>query len=115
MTTNTQSFSCEICGKLFNTEKVAQFHETECKTKHSQQEEQDRIYKEKRANRLAAAQDISRNSKSIELLVEHELYEDARTLCRDHARWLWDCGTSSGWESLYTAMIRVHDPEYVNN
>jgi len=112
MATETKSYKCEFCGKLYPSKMYASACEVRCHERKMEGEKKRREYHEKVSERIRHARDIARDHKGIKLLVEHKLYGSARVLCRDAANFLWDCGTSSGWEKVYTEMIRVHDEKY---
>jgi len=112
MTTKIESYKCEFCGKLHPSKMQATSCEVKCHNRKMESQKQQRKYETKVEDRLTEAREISKYHTGIKLLVKNKLYGSARVLCRHEAKFLWDCGTSSGWENVYTQMIRVHDENY---
>jgi len=113
MTTKTESFKCETCVKLYETKPEAMSCEVKCHNKRIEAQKQQRMYREQVEKRLQEATEISLRHSGIRLLVEHKLYDSARLLCENATKFLWDCGTSRGWEDVYTQMIKVHNSSYI--
>jgi hypothetical protein len=97
-------FKCEVCGEVGSKELIEP-HEQECLERRSTETKRRQEHQLKIEKRLKDAIEIATQSKSIKLLCEQGCVDDARILCRNKAGYLWDCGTSSGWESVYDAMI----------
>lgn len=106
MPTPTESWQCKHCSFMHTNLDIITEHEEKCKRNMDEMNKRKREYKNKLDSRLSEAIEIVRNTPSIALLCEHGYEEDARTVCRDRARFLWDCGTNSGWSMVFDAMIR---------
>ena len=103
--TEEQAYKCEVCGKV-GTETEITRHEQECRKQRDERGRQVAEYQRKTRERIRKAVSWAESSEPVVLLVAHGFKDEARTVCREWARWnLWDCGTSSGWEEVYGAMI----------
>jgi hypothetical protein len=71
-------------------------------------EQQKAEYQAKRKERLAQAVEWAKRDGAVYLLYRNGFVVEARVLCRMWARDnLWDCGTSCGWEEVYTEMLNA--------
>ena len=100
-----QTFRCEYCGFTGSAFEVEQ-HEVRCREEKKKREEDHKEYLRKIEERLEKAREYASQAPVILLLCSNGFIDEARQLCRKWAgRNLWDCGTSSGMEAVYNAMI----------
>jgi len=100
-----KSYKCSICGKLYETDRQVIFCESDCKKKSIDSQIAHDEIMNKIQHRKNEAFKIVKEVPAIKLLVSNGFIKDARILCIEYAKFLWDCGTSSGWEKLYNDMI----------
>lgn len=100
-------FSCEICGELVKQEAYEK-HFQNCSKKKEKAELEQKKYLKKFEDRKAMATDWASGNEEVRLLCSHGYTLAARIICNEWARFnLWDCGTSSGWETLLDEMIEA--------
>jgi hypothetical protein len=114
MTQDVIMYSCDICGEVGTKESIA-LHEPKCKEKYELQEKTRRNYKKNVKERIEIAKGISTKNKAVLLLVSNGYDDEALLICKDLARHLWDCSTSSGWQDVYREMIRAAKEEISNH
>ena len=101
-----KAYRCVICGYYNSDKNSMQIHIEECQKKFDERKEENEKYRKKLKDRLEEARRLVKESGPIQMLVKHGYHEEAKVLCRYAAKWsLWDCGTSSGMEQVYSVMI----------
>ena len=111
-----KAIKCDTCGKLFADKNAYDAHRPDCDDLQERLLQAIRERRRKTSERIELATKYARSNPAILCLCRNSFFKEARDLCAQWAGYnLWDCGSSSGLESVYDTMLQAAIDETLVN